>query len=94
MTSDARVLVLSYNDESWVELDELREICAVRGAVEVLELRLEALRRARRSGSTIRAASASGPCPTCATASTSLIVGERSEVERLAAAAREEVPHG
>ena len=32
----ARVLVLSYNDESWVELDELRELCAVRGAVEVL----------------------------------------------------------
>ena len=41
----ARVLVLSYNDESWVELDELREMCAVRGAVEVLGLRLEAVRR-------------------------------------------------
>jgi adenine-specific DNA-methyltransferase len=32
----ARVLVLSYNDESWVELDALVEMCAVRGAVEVL----------------------------------------------------------
>jgi adenine-specific DNA-methyltransferase len=32
----ARVLVLSYNDESWVALPELRELCAVRGHVEVL----------------------------------------------------------
>jgi adenine-specific DNA-methyltransferase len=32
----ARVLVLSYNDESWVTLDELMELCAVRGHVEVL----------------------------------------------------------
>lgn len=32
----ARVLVLSYNDESWVALDELVEMCAVRGHVEVL----------------------------------------------------------
>ena len=32
----ARLLVLSYNDESWMELDELREICRVRGYVEVL----------------------------------------------------------
>jgi adenine-specific DNA-methyltransferase len=32
----ARVLVLSYNDESWVTLDELIEMCAGRGHVEVL----------------------------------------------------------
>ena len=32
----ARLLVLSYNDESWVTLAELRDICAARGAVEVL----------------------------------------------------------
>jgi adenine-specific DNA-methyltransferase len=32
----ARLLVLSYNDESWMELDELVEICRVRGHVEVL----------------------------------------------------------
>jgi adenine-specific DNA-methyltransferase len=32
----ARLLVLSYNDESWMGLDELLEICRVRGHVEVL----------------------------------------------------------
>ena len=33
----ARVLVLSYNDEAWVSLDELVELCAPRGPVAVLE---------------------------------------------------------
>src|SRR2546421_3257667 len=33
---DARVVVVSYNDESWVTVDELREWCAVHGHVEVL----------------------------------------------------------
>ncbi|MEO6121722.1 MAG: DNA adenine methylase [Acidimicrobiales bacterium] len=33
---DCGLLVLSYNDESWVSLDELVEMCAARGAVEVL----------------------------------------------------------
>ena len=33
---DARLLVLSYNDEGWLTLDELVEACAPRGAVEVL----------------------------------------------------------
>ena len=32
----ARLVVLSYNDESWVTLDELAAICAARGAVRVL----------------------------------------------------------
>jgi adenine-specific DNA-methyltransferase len=32
----ARVLVLSYNDEAWVSLDELVELCAPRGDVRVL----------------------------------------------------------
>ena len=32
----ARILVLSYNDESWMDLGELIEICRVRGHVEVL----------------------------------------------------------
>jgi adenine-specific DNA-methyltransferase len=33
---DARVMVLSYNDESWIAFDELVELCRPRGAVEVL----------------------------------------------------------
>ena len=32
----ARVMVLSYNDESWVSLDRLVELCSERGHVEVL----------------------------------------------------------
>ncbi|MGD0379499.1 MAG: DNA adenine methylase [Acidimicrobiales bacterium] len=32
----ARLLVLSYNDESWMALDDLVEICRARGHVEVL----------------------------------------------------------
>ena len=33
---DARVMVVSYNDESWLELDELVDMCRGRGAVEIL----------------------------------------------------------
>ena len=33
---DARVVVVSYNDESWVTAEELRDMCAVHGHVEVL----------------------------------------------------------
>jgi adenine-specific DNA-methyltransferase len=33
---DADVVVLSYNNESWLEFEALREMCAARGAVEVL----------------------------------------------------------
>jgi adenine-specific DNA-methyltransferase len=32
----AEVLVLSYNDESWISLDDLVEICSARGSVAVL----------------------------------------------------------
>ncbi|MGH9243514.1 MAG: DNA adenine methylase [Acidimicrobiales bacterium] len=32
----AAVVVLSYNDESWITLDELHDLCAVRGHVHVL----------------------------------------------------------
>ena len=33
---DARVMVVSYNDESWIALEDLMEMCRPRGAVEVL----------------------------------------------------------
>ena len=36
---DATVVVLSYNDESWIGLADLIGICAVRGHVEVLSFR-------------------------------------------------------
>jgi adenine-specific DNA-methyltransferase len=32
----ARVVIVSYNDESWVTIDELRDMCSVHGHVEVL----------------------------------------------------------
>jgi adenine-specific DNA-methyltransferase len=32
----ARVVVVSYNDESWVTVDELRDMCSVHGRVELL----------------------------------------------------------
>ena len=34
---DAELVVLSYNDEAWLTIDELVELCAPRCAVEVLE---------------------------------------------------------
>ena len=34
---DADLVVLSYNNESWVSMDELRDMCSVHGAVEVLQ---------------------------------------------------------
>jgi adenine-specific DNA-methyltransferase len=33
---DARVVILSYNDESWISLDELFDLCSGRGAVVAL----------------------------------------------------------
>jgi adenine-specific DNA-methyltransferase len=33
---DADVVIVSYNDEAWVTLDELRDMCAVRGDVVAL----------------------------------------------------------
>ncbi len=89
----ARVLVLSYNDESWVGLDELREICAVRGAVEVLGFDSK-----RYVGAQIGIHNPSGERVGTVSHVRNreyvLIAGDRKEVKRLAAAAREVVPHG
>jgi adenine-specific DNA-methyltransferase len=89
----ARVLVLSYNDESWVALDELRDMCAVRGSVEVLSFDSKRYVGAQIGihnprGERVGRVSHVRNCEYV------LIAGERSEVERLAAAAREEVPSG
>lgn len=34
---DAEIVVLSYNNESWVSVDELHDVCSVHGTVEMLE---------------------------------------------------------
>jgi adenine-specific DNA-methyltransferase len=34
---NAETLILSYNDESWLTRDELIDICAVKGRVELIE---------------------------------------------------------
>ena len=43
---DARLVVISYNDEAWVTIEDLEEMAAARGGVvRTLGVRLEALRR-------------------------------------------------
>jgi len=83
----ARVLVLSYNDESWVSLDELREMCAARGAVEVLEFDSK-----RYVGAQIGIHNPSGERVGTVSHVRNLeyllIAGERREVAHLARAAR------
>ena len=73
-------------------LDDLVEMCSVRGAVEVL------IRRPRYVGARIGIHNPSGERVGSVSHVRNreyvLIAGERSEVKRLAAAAREEVPHG
>jgi adenine-specific DNA-methyltransferase len=83
----ARVLVLSYNDESWVSLDELYEMCAARGAVEVLEFDSK-----RYVGAQIGIHNPSGELVGTVSHVRNLeyllIAGERGEVARLACIAR------
>ena len=83
----SRVLVLSYNDESWVSLAELREMCAPRGAVEVLEFDSK-----RYVGAQIGIHNPSGERVGSVSHVRNLeyllIAGERREVARLAGAAR------
>ena len=65
----AEVVVLSYNNESWLSYDELHELCSARGHVEVL-----AFDSARYVGARIGIHDPSGRkvgrSPTCATPST------------------------
>ena len=83
----SRVLVLSYNDESWVSLAELREMCAARGAVEVLEFDSR-----RYVGAQIGIHNPSGERVGSVSHVRNLeyllIAGERREVARLAGVAR------
>jgi adenine-specific DNA-methyltransferase len=88
----ARVLVLSYNDESWVTLDELRDVCAARGAVEVLEFDSKRYVGAQIGIHNPRGERV-GRVSHVRNREYVLIVGERREVRRLASAARETAPH-
>ncbi|MET0627758.1 MAG: DNA adenine methylase [Acidimicrobiia bacterium] len=83
----ARVVVLSYNDESWIGLDDLVELCRVRGAVEVL-----AFDSPRYVGARIGIHNPKGEKVGTVSHVRNqeylLIAGERREVRRLAATAR------
>jgi adenine-specific DNA-methyltransferase len=84
----ARVVVLSYNDESWVGLDDLRGMCAVHGHVEVLQFD-----SARYVGAKIGihdpAGRKVGTVSHTRNRELVLVAGERAEVRRLVAAAQE-----
>ena len=58
---DATVVVLSYNDESWVGLEELRETCSVRGEVAVLTLAAGAGSRWTQGAGVVKAVTRSPP---------------------------------
>jgi len=80
----ARVVVLSYNDESWVGLEELVEICRVHGHVEVL-----GFESARYVGARIGihnpAGERVGTVGRLHNVEYLLVAGERAEVRRLVA---------
>jgi len=88
----ARVLVLSYNDESWVSLDDLRALCAVRGHVEVL-----AFDSRRYVGAQIGIHNPKGERVGTVSHTRNqeylVIAGDRREVQRLAGAAGEVAAH-
>jgi adenine-specific DNA-methyltransferase len=84
----ARIVVVSYNDESWVGIDELREMCADRGHVEVL-----AFDSRRYVGAQIGIHNPQGERVGTVSHVRNreyvLVAGERADVRRLAAAATE-----
>jgi len=80
----ARVLVLSYNDESWMDLEALVDVCRVRGHVEVL-----AFTSARYVGARIGihnpAGQRVGSVGRLSNLEYVIVAGERAEVRRLVA---------
>jgi adenine-specific DNA-methyltransferase len=84
----ARVVVVSYNDESWVTADELRDMCAVHGHVEML-----AFDSRRYVGAQIGihnpAGERVGTVSHVRNQEYVVIAGERREVERLVEASEE-----
>jgi adenine-specific DNA-methyltransferase len=88
----ARIVVVSYNDESWVTADELRAMCAVHGHVELLEFD-----SARYVGARIGIHNPQGERVGTVSHVRNreyvVVAGERAEVRRLVDATRE-VPVG
>ncbi len=80
----ARLLILSYNDESWVGLDRLVELCRVRGHVEVLAFPSDRYVGAR-IGIHNPAGQKVGTVGRLRNVEYLLVVGERAEVRRLVA---------
>jgi adenine-specific DNA-methyltransferase len=84
----ARVLVLSYNDESWVSPDELVDMCAVRGAVEILSFDSPRYVGAR-IGIHSPQGERVGTVSHVRNREYLFVAGDRAEVRRIARAARE-----
>lgn len=83
----ARLVVLSYNDESWVTLDELRDLCATRGHVHVLAFDSQRYVGARIGVYNPRGERVGRPSR-LRNVEYLLIAGDRDDVERAARAAR------
>lgn len=81
----AEVVVLSYNDESWLTLDDLRDLCAARGHVEVLSFDSPRYVGAR-IGIHDRAGRKVGTVSHLRNTEYLLVGGDRSRVRRMVAA--------
>jgi adenine-specific DNA-methyltransferase len=90
---DAGVVALSYNDESWIDLDELRSLLAGRGAVEVVAFDAPRYVGAR-IGIHDPAGRRVGTVGRTRNVEWLLLAGPGPRVRRLAAAARAATPLG
>lgn len=79
------MVVLSYNDESWLTLDELRDLCAGRGHVDVLAFDSPRYVGAR-IGIHDRAGRKVGAVSRLRNTEYLVVCGDRSRVQRMVAA--------
>jgi len=90
---DARVVVLSYNDESWITLDDLRDMCAVRGTVDVLAVDSKRYVGAQIGVHDLRGVRV-GTVSHLRNVEYLVVSGERADVERVAGAGRDALAGG
>src|SRR5262249_9140584 len=83
----ARVVVVSYNDEAWVGVDDLRAMCAVHGHVEVVEFDSRRYVGAQ-IGIHNRRGERVGRVSHLRNTEYLFVAGDRAEVRRVVAAAR------